>query len=84
MFIKKLINKSKLHKDIVCFFIENPACIDTPRGISTWVKSERSKVEKVLRELAESGILIDHKTTSTIGYSFTRNKIIISEIKKAL
>ncbi len=46
MQLKKLINKSVLHKDIMSFFIENPACIDTPRGISTWVKHDRSKVKK--------------------------------------
>lgn len=84
MQLKKLINKSGLHKDIISFFIENPACIDTPRGISTWVKHDRSKVKKVLDALVESGVLIAHKATSTTGYSFTRNRRIISQIKKAL
>ncbi len=84
MALKKLINKSRLYKDIISFFIENPASIDTPRGISTWVKHDRSKVKHVLDKLAESGVLIAHKATSTTGYSFTRNRRIISEIKKAL
>ena len=84
MQLKKLINKSGLHKDIISFFIENPASIDTPRGISTWVKHDRSKVKKVLDALVESGVLIAHKATSTTGYSFTRNRRIISQIKKAL
>ncbi len=84
MVLKKLINKSKLHKDIVSFFLENPASLDTPRGISTWVKHDRSKVKKILDELTSSNILISHKETSTTGYSFTRNRKIISEIKKTL
>lgn len=84
MQLKKLINRSGLHKDIISFFIENQASIDTPRGISTWVKHDRSKVKKVLDGLVESGVLIAHKATSTTGYSFTRNRRIISQIKKAL
>lgn len=84
MALKKLINKSGLHRDIATFFIENPASLDTPRGISAWVKQERSKVKKVLDELAEFGVLIAHKATSMTGYSFTRNKNIIRQIKKIL
>lgn len=84
MQLRNLINKSKLHKDIITFFIENQASLDTPRGISTWIKEDRSKVKKVLDELVSEGILIAHKSTSTTGYSLTRNRKIISEIKKIL
>lgn len=84
MSVKKLINKSALHRDIASFFIENPSSLDTPRGISTWVKHDRARVEKALDELAAAGILIAHKTSSTTGYSLTGSKKITEEIKRAL
>jgi len=84
MDIKKLINKTKLHGEIISFFYENPFCIDTPRGVSTWVKHDRTKVKKILDEFSSFGILIAHKATSTTGYSLTRDKAIISKIKKLL
>jgi len=84
MDLKKLINKTKLHREIISFFYENPFCIDTPRGVSTWVKHDRTKVKKVLDELSSSGILVAHRVTSTTGYSFTRDKAMISKIKKLL
>ena len=44
---------SELHLKIVRFFHENQASIDTPRGVSTWVREERSKVSKALEELVK-------------------------------
>ena len=83
MDLKKYV-KSKLDKEIVLFFLENPSSLDTPRGVSTWVKQDRARVEKVLNELTKSGILVAHRATSTTGYSLTRNKRIISQIKKII
>ena len=40
--------KSSLHLKIVIFFHENQACIDTPRGISTWIREDRARVKKAL------------------------------------
>ena len=73
-----------LHLNIIKFFHENPASIDTPRGISTWVREDRAKVKKALEELVEMKILIAHRSTSTTGYSYTRNAKIISKIEKLL
>jgi len=84
MNLKKIVTKSLLHRDIVSFFYENPASIDTPRGVSTWVKHDRARVKQILDELVSSGILTAHKATSTTGYSLTRNKALISAIKKIL
>ena len=81
------INKtlqSDLHLNIMKFFHENQASIDTPRGVSTWVREERAKVKKALEELVDMKILVAHRSTSTTGYSYTRNAKIISKIEKLL
>jgi len=75
---------SELHLKILKFFHENQASIDTPRGISTWVREERSKVSKALEELVKLRMLIAHRSTSTTGYSYIRNLKIISKIEKIL
>ena len=81
------INKrlqSDLHLKIMKFFHENQASIDTPRGVSTWVREDRAKVKKALEELVGMKILVAHRSTSTTGYSYTRNAKIISKIEKLL
>jgi len=83
MTLDKLL-KNKLCRDIVKFFHENQSSIDTPRGIATWVKEERGVVKKALDKLTAAGILLDHKVSSTTGYSYTRNRKIIREIGKQL
>ena len=81
------INKtfqSNLHLNIMKFFHENQTSIDTPRGISTWVREDRAKVQKALEELVGIKILVAHRSTSTTGYSYTRNTKIISKIENLL
>ncbi len=75
---------SDLHIKIIKFFHENQSSIDTPRGISTWVREERSKVSKALEDLVKLKILSAHRATSTTGYSYTRDLKIISKIEKLL
>ena len=84
MDLEKLINKSDLHREIISFFNENPSSIDTPRGISTWVRGDYLKVKDILNELADAGILIAHKASSTTGYSYTIDPKVIAKIKKVL
>ena len=76
--------QSDLHLKIMKFFHENQASIDTPRGVSTWVREDRAKVKKALEELVSMKILVAHRSTSTTGYSYTRNAKIISKIEKLL
>jgi predicted HTH transcriptional regulator len=71
---------SELHKKIIRFFYENPASIDTPRGIATWVGSSREEAKKVLDELVKAGILCLTSTSSTSGYSLTQDKKIIDQL----
>jgi len=76
--------RSDLHLKIMKFFHENQASIDTPRGVSTWVREDRAIVMKALEELVVMKILVAHRSTSTTGYSYTRNTKIISKIEKLL
>jgi len=76
--------QSDLHLKIMKFFHENQASIDTPRGVSTWIREDRTKVKKALEELVDMKILVAHRSTSTTGYSYTRNAKIISKIEKLL
>jgi len=76
--------QSDLHLKIIKFFHENQASIDTPRGVSTWVREDRAKVKNSLEELVKMKILVAHRSTSTTGYSYTRNAKIISKIEKLL
>lgn len=81
------INKalgSPIHRKIITFFHENQASIDTPRGVATWIGEERAKVKKALEDLVSLKILMAHRSTSTTGYSYTRDSKLISKISKSL
>ena len=75
---------SPTHLKIVQFFHENQASIDTPRGVATWIGEERQKVKDALEDLVHLKILVPHRSTSTTGYSYTRDAKIINEISKLL
>jgi len=76
--------QSEIHLKIISFFHENPASIDSPRGISTWIREEKGKVKRALDDLAKLNVLIAHSAPSTTGYSYTRDPKIISKIEKFL
>jgi len=76
--------QSGIHRKIVKFFHENQASIDTPRGIATWIDEDRAKVKSALEDLVGAKILIADRSTSTTGYSYTRNTRLISRIDKLL
>lgn len=81
------INKafaSPIHRKIIAFFHENQSSIDTPRGIATWTGEERLKVKKPLEDLVALKILVAHRSTSTTGYSYTRDAKLISKISRLL
>jgi len=75
---------SPIHRKIIAFFHENQASIDTPRGVATWIGEERAKVKKPLEDLVALKVLVAHRTTSTTGYSYTRDTKLISKISKLL
>ncbi len=66
--------KSKIHRKVMLFFIENEGSIDTPRGLSAWTNENIKKVTTALEELAAVGFLKAHRTSSTVGYSCALNR----------
>jgi predicted transcriptional regulator len=75
---------SEIHLKIIRFFHENQASIDTPRGVATWIREDRSKVQKALEDLVGLNILIAHRAPSTTGYSYTQANTVLSKIEKFL
>lgn len=76
--------RSEIHRKIIMFFHENQSSIDTPRGVSTWIREDRSKVKSALEDLVGLNILVAHRATSTTGYSYTRDNKLISKIDRLL
>jgi predicted transcriptional regulator len=76
--------RSPIHGKIIAFFHENQASIDTPRGVATWIREERSRVKQALEDLVSLNILVAHRATSTTGYSYTSDSSLISKIEKFL
>lgn len=76
--------KSKINKKIINFFLENPSCIDTSRGIATWINENTVKTEKALRDLVKAKMLIPHGTGPTSAYGYTTNSRITSSVKASL
>ena len=68
------IARSKSHRKIILFFMENQGSIDTPRGVATWIGENIQTVRMALEDLVEIGFLKAHRTSSTIGYSCALNK----------
>ncbi len=83
MEIEKLLKKGCFRK-ILEFFSENPNALDTPRGIATWINQEVKHVAPALDKLEKLGYLIEHRVSSTIGYSYTRDKKKIAMISRIL
>ncbi len=79
-----IILKSGVYLKIIAFFHENQASIDTARGVATWTGYDKETVKKALSELSKKGILVAHRATSTIGYSYTQDKRITEKIEKKL
>ena len=69
---------------IVRFFHENQSSIDTPRGVAAWIGEDRMVVKKTLEYLVSCDILVADRSTSTTGYSYTRDARLISSIGKLL
>jgi len=75
---------SDLHHKIIRFFHENQASIDTPRGVATWVGEDRAKAKQALEDLVKMKVLVAHRSSSTTGYSYTRDGKLIAKIEKLL
>jgi len=69
---------------IIKFFHENQSSIDTPRGVAAWINEDRCNVKRSLEELTSLKILVAHRSTSTTGYSYTRDAKFIKKIDQLL
>lgn len=68
------ILKQKLAMEIVKFFYENQASIDSVGGVSTWVQTGRQEVRDMLEALVDLGVLKKDSTGGTEGYCYTGDK----------
>lgn len=78
------ILKNSVYRKIMRFFHENPASIDTGRGVATWTNQDIKTVRASLKKLASLGLLVAHKVSSTTGYSYTRDKNVVKKIGRLL
>ena len=76
--------RSKINRKIIEFFLENPASLDEPRGIATWINEEVEKTGKALKELAKAKILISHGSSTAPAYGYTTEAHIASKVKSGL
>lgn len=76
--------KIQIYLKIIGFFRENPASIDTPRGVAAWTGESRQDAKTALIKLAAAKILTPHKVSSTTAYSYTRDPKLIKKINEAL
>ncbi len=81
--IKPLL-RSKIHRKLMLFFVENEGSVDTPRGLSVWTNENIKKVTVALEELATTGFLKAHRTSSTVGYSCALNRKDLKSLASAL
>lgn len=66
---------------IIRFFSENPASIDSARGIAAWIGESIENVKDCLEGLEKDKIVNAIKTNFVTGYSLTREKNILKKIK---
>jgi len=69
---------------IVSFFHENPASIDTPRGVAAWTGENKQNVNRALLKLEKLKILTAHKVSSTTAYCYTRNIKLTKSVENLL
>lgn len=81
--LHRIIN-SPLKRTIMAFFYQNPSCIDTAKGVATWVGGDPAEVEKALAEMGHYNLLVVHRMRSTVGYGYTQDKHLIVAIEDFL
>ena len=79
MDLEKTITQ-KLHKQVITFFMEHPASVETQEGISLWTGLAREKIAKILTDLVRCKIVISDKTCSPKSYAFTHDSKLIRQI----
>lgn len=83
MELERLLKK-QIYRRTLRFFHENPASIDTAKGVATWTNQDVKEAKKALKKLADLGLLVAHRVSSTVGYSLTGNKRSVKKIERLL
>lgn len=78
--LKKML-KDDLARDILTFFYENQACMDSASGVSAWVHSDRKTVRELLLKFVDLGVLELDSTGKTKGYCYTRKKSVMKVVE---
>lgn len=76
--------KSDVHKRILLLFHQNPALVDTPRGIAAWIGLDREDIKSAVDDLVRYDILISITGSTTTGYAYTTDKRLLDRIAKIL
>jgi len=78
------VMQDKLVKEVLMFFYQNQASVDSVGGVSTWVRNEREEVQSALDELVKLGVLEEDSTDSAKGYSYTRDEKTMNVVKSLM
>jgi len=76
--------KSAIHRNIIRFFHENQASVDTSRGIAAWIREDKATVKKALEDLVRLKVLEAHRSATMTGYGYTTDSKLISKLAKEL
>lgn len=79
----KNLNKildSSLKLKIMNFFVENPASVESAKGISAWINKDIQEVKKALLELANEDVIKTYRGATIIGYSFISDEKLCKKI----
>lgn len=80
----KSLLKDKLTREIVIFFYQNQASIDSARGVSAWVHKKREEVLPILEKLVEAGVLEGVEGGRTKGYCYTHDEKTMGIVKEII
>lgn len=82
--LKKTLDKDRLARDVLVFFEENQASIESAGGLSRWINNDQKKVQSSLDKLVALGVLGKYDTGSMKGYSYTQDKRIMKIVKEVI
>ncbi|MFH1407190.1 MAG: hypothetical protein ABIH01_04245 [Candidatus Omnitrophota bacterium] len=83
------MNVNRLLSSIACFkvvkfFDDNPRIIDTSKGVATFTGLTVATTKNILEQLTKAKILTEHRTPSTVGYSYTADRAMLKKLAAIL
>ncbi len=71
---------SPLKLKIMNFFVENPASVESARGISVWINKDIQEVKHALSELETEDVIKTYQSATIVGYSFISDEKLCKKI----